>query len=251
MVQEFGSILWLKKWSVTDNAFFYGGKEYPYEKCSNITITTAATPFANGAATVVLDNKSVIIGFLPSDNERAIQAIAFANNKIDEAKGIVKNYKFCLKAHTGSTLEVYEDYIILTFMHTGSAFVNNLKGGANGGKRIKIRDITAVQFREPAGMVVGFIQFTFPGSGENKNGVVSSINDENSIPVSPANAALAKSIVDYIEARRDELSAPIVVSAAPAAFSQADELKKFKELLDLGIITEEEFEAKKKQLLGL
>ena len=34
-------------------------------------------------------------------------------------------------------------------------------------------------------------------------------------------------------------------------FSVADELKKFKELLDIGIITQEEFDAKKKQLLGL
>ena len=33
--------------------------------------------------------------------------------------------------------------------------------------------------------------------------------------------------------------------------SNADELKKFKELLDNGIITQEEFDAKKKQLLGL
>lgn len=33
--------------------------------------------------------------------------------------------------------------------------------------------------------------------------------------------------------------------------SAADELKKFKELLDMGILTQEEFDAKKKQLLGL
>ena len=39
-------------------------------------------------------------------------------------------------------------------------------------------------------------------------------------------------------------------STAPAA-SAADELKKFKELLDMGVITQEEFDAKKKQLLGL
>ena len=31
----------------------------------------------------------------------------------------------------------------------------------------------------------------------------------------------------------------------------AEELKQFKELLDMGIITQEEFDAKKKQLLGL
>ncbi len=33
--------------------------------------------------------------------------------------------------------------------------------------------------------------------------------------------------------------------------SVTDELKKFKELLDMGIITQEEFDAKKKELLGL
>lgn len=39
------------------------------------------------------------------------------------------------------------------------------------------------------------------------------------------------------------------VAAAPQ--SSADELKKYKELLESGAITQEEFEAKKKQLLGL
>lgn len=33
--------------------------------------------------------------------------------------------------------------------------------------------------------------------------------------------------------------------------SAADEILKFKQLMDAGIITEQEFEAKKKQLLGL
>ena len=40
------------------------------------------------------------------------------------------------------------------------------------------------------------------------------------------------------------------VSATPAV-SSMDELKKLKELLDMGIVTQEEFDAKKKQLLGL
>ena len=38
---------------------------------------------------------------------------------------------------------------------------------------------------------------------------------------------------------------------ASASVSVADELKKYKELLDMGIITQEEFDAKKKQLLDL
>ena len=38
---------------------------------------------------------------------------------------------------------------------------------------------------------------------------------------------------------------------AKAPTSSADELKKYKDLLDKGVITQEEFDAKKKQLLGL
>lgn len=40
-------------------------------------------------------------------------------------------------------------------------------------------------------------------------------------------------------------------TATATAFSSADEIKKFKELLDLGVLTQEEFDAKKKELLGL
>ena len=44
----------------------------------------------------------------------------------------------------------------------------------------------------------------------------------------------------------------IAPAAAPvASASNADELKKYKDLLDSGVITEEEFNAKKKQILGL
>lgn len=49
--------------------------------------------------------------------------------------------------------------------------------------------------------------------------------------------------------RQDKASAEPVKQEAPA--NNLDEIKKVKELLDAGIITQEEFDAKKKQLLGL
>lgn len=52
----------------------------------------------------------------------------------------------------------------------------------------------------------------------------------------------------FDEGLRSNESVPAQVNEA---FSAADELKKFKELLDDGIITQEEFDAKKKQLLGI
>lgn len=41
------------------------------------------------------------------------------------------------------------------------------------------------------------------------------------------------------------------ITPSTASFSSADELKKYKELLDTGIISQEEFDFKKKQLLGM
>ena len=44
---------------------------------------------------------------------------------------------------------------------------------------------------------------------------------------------------------------PIEIIKETQSLSNADELKKYKELFDMGIISQEEFDAKKKQLLGL
>ena len=52
---------------------------------------------------------------------------------------------------------------------------------------------------------------------------------------------------------KPEKREPIPVQSQPAAqpLSEADELLKWKKLKDDGVITEEEFEAKKKKILGL
>ena len=61
--------------------------------------------------------------------------------------------------------------------------------------------------------------------------------------------------IDLVEISKEELQAANNMNAAPApvvqAPSAADEIRKFKELLDMGAITQEEFDAKKKQILGL
>lgn len=57
---------------------------------------------------------------------------------------------------------------------------------------------------------------------------------------------LQKYIVDY-QAKPDVQA----VTSTNAPVSAADEIKKYKELLDMGAITQDEFDAKKKQLLGL
>jgi len=63
-----------------------------------------------------------------------------------------------------------------------------------------------------------------------------------------------RDIVNNIIADFDNVLQSLKTPKSAAAIQQtsaADELRKFKELLDMGVITQEEFDAKKKQLLGL
>ena len=82
-----------------------------------------------------------------------------------------------------------------------------------------------------------------------------------SIHITTASGAIKFSAVKNNEEMHEKLSTLLIERQnKPAATttikqeaprSNADELKKYKELLDSGIITQEEFNAKKKQLLGL
>lgn len=57
-------------------------------------------------------------------------------------------------------------------------------------------------------------------------------------------------ILSFVK-RSKSFNPKTTVSVEVANKSEADELKKFKELLDTGVITQEEFDTKKKELLGL
>ena len=74
---------------------------------------------------------------------------------------------------------------------------------------------------------------------------------ENSIQFGKSCNADAGIIADYISRRIEECKSGMEHAVTPPAISSADEIVKFKNLYDQGIITEEEFNAKKKQLLGL
>lgn len=54
-----------------------------------------------------------------------------------------------------------------------------------------------------------------------------------------------------IERQNKVATAPVATIKQEIPQSNAEELKKYKELLDMGVITQEEFDTKKKQLLGL
>ena len=79
------------------------------------------------------------------------------------------------------------------------------------------------------------------------NNVINRLENEMTFETDAAmEDAYAKIMKHYQTYLNKQNGGTVIQQASPA-----DELKKFKELLDSGIITQEEFEAKKKQLLGL
>jgi hypothetical protein len=62
--------------------------------------------------------------------------------------------------------------------------------------------------------------------------------------------AIYKVISDLIIDRQNKTTVPNSVPQSVNA-DYTEELKKIKQLLEMGVITQEEFDAKKKQLLGL
>lgn len=62
---------------------------------------------------------------------------------------------------------------------------------------------------------------------------------------------LGNQVMALLSVVSDTQAAQSAPQAPVAPISDADELLKFKQLLDAGIITQEEFDAKKKQILGL
>ena len=117
-------------------------------------------------------------------------------------------------------------------------------GMLRGDKTIPYSSIIAVQLKK-AGLTAGYIQLTLKGGSEAKAGLFQSVKDENTI-----NFYNNKN-KDFEEAKRlieEKISAGNV---QPNKKSELDELEKLAELKEKGIITEEEFNAKKKSILGL
>jgi hypothetical protein len=145
---------------------------------------------------------------------------------------------------TDGQLELYEDKIIIKRKGMLSKMT---QGFFKGDKTIYLKQISGIQLKLSGNFVSGYIQFTIPGGNENTKGIWSATKDENTVFFTKKNNELAQKIKAKIEELQSSMNSGTVIQQT----STADEIKKFKELLDEGVITEEEFNQKKKQLLGL
>ncbi len=143
----------------------------------------------------------------------------------------------------------YNGTLVLT--STGVIIKRGVKGFLLGGgmlrgdKSIPYKSIVAVQLKK-AGMLAGYIQLTLAGGSEAKGGMFQSTKDENSINFHANGGNNGK-----FEEAKLLIEERISGSPTSAVASPLDEIEKLAGLKEKGIITEEEFQAKKKQLLGL
>lgn len=151
-------------------------------------------------------------------------------------------FKYILNGVNGR-LTVYENKIELS--HKGALGV--LSHGFSGDKTIPIKAIQTVQMKEGGALVNGYLQFGMFGAIDKQGGIDGAINDENAIVFTAGNNKLAKEIKAFIEEKiyNSSSNQPIVNNV-----SSADEILKLKQLLDSGVITQEEFDKKKSQLLS-
>lgn len=126
-------------------------------------------------------------------------------------------------------------------------FMNRANLGSVGEKKISLSSITGVQIKKP-GLTNGYIQFIFSGSKEVKGGVFDAVKDENTVMFAKAEHPMALEIQQLIESviyGEKETGA----TSQSSSIDPMEQIKKLKELLDMGAISQEEFDTKKQDIL--
>ena len=136
-------------------------------------------------------------------------------------------------------------------MTLGSIITHN---ATDGEKTIYYSDCIGIQFK-PSKVAIGYLQLeTASSSGNNRS---NNFFNENSFTfdTSVISNERMEEVVNFIKKKIDDIkkgnNSPAPAQNNTALPLIADELLKLKQLTDMGVLTQEEFDAKKKQLLNL
>jgi len=188
---------------------------------------------------------------LPTDlehTEKFLEEITISKKPTDEAmyrntrdkkqKGF--RTELTAKGHNGQ-IELYNSKVCIR----RQGMLGFLTQGLKGDKNITISSISSIQFKKAGMLTNGYIQFSFIGGQEAKGGVFQATKDENTVMFTVKQQPLFEEIKNIIERK------VMVDGCSESIISDADELIKLASLVDKGILTEEEFQYKKKHILGL
>lgn len=140
-------------------------------------------------------------------------------------------------------IEVFEDIVKIS-----RSAVSKAAYGV-GNKEFAIEEISVVQLKTASMLAHGFIRVQTSGTGDLRHTKYKDcLKDENTIAFSTGSSEFEK-VKTIIMERKSKLKNNNIV--VQNKISSADELLKWSELKDKGIISEAEFEKKKNDLLNL
>jgi hypothetical protein len=147
------------------------------------------------------------------------------------------------KGHNGT---VTFDGSFVTISRTGALARMSI---GKGEKRIPLASIASVQWKPPGAIINGYIAFTVPGGKEKQSrfgsATTDASKDENAVVVTKKQSEAFLVLREAVEAAMSARG-----HGHPPAPDVMDQLRKLAELRDAGIVSPDEFEAKKADLLG-
>ena len=133
--------------------------------------------------------------------------------------------------------------------------MSKMSVGFTGDKTVMINQISGVQIKK-VGLARGYIQFIMAGTKEAKSGIIGGKIDENIV----YSDSFFKNKNNQINSNFEEIKKYIEefnsnqngnTTIIQNVKSPVEQVKELKELLDMGAISQEEFDKKKKELLNL
>jgi hypothetical protein len=123
-----------------------------------------------------------------------------------------------------------------------------LSGASRIEKDILISQIVSIQFKKAGLLSNGYMEFTLMHYDKRPDKGSEEDIEDAFIAFRPGQEKAFEAFREMLEAKMTRGAA---IGAPSAATTDLDQLEKLASLLDKGIITEDEFSRKKKQLLGL
>lgn len=230
-----------KKWSLNDDSIIYDGKTIKLVDIIAVDhLNSPASKFTDGVATILLGSgEKYVLRYPYKQKKEGDEAIKYMQDnygtpelrkvaeKIDEYFEEQKNKEIRKRCNVCGQIFCYNQ-----------ADIDKNKSNA--------RQATLSSIGGIAGAVGG----AYTASAVNNANAQKSLNQIVDFNRCPQCNSTNLSIISDEEFKEMKKQNNAQQSATPTV-SSADELKKFKELLDMGAITQEEFDQKKKELLGL
>ena len=266
-----------------DNRIDIGKKEYFYDDITNISISYKPTKATNGVITIIHKRKNVVIAFRKDDEEEI-------NKVVKEVSGLISNgptsfsendagsmaeklYDYCLDHGTGRGLNrkwgvkhftlivnnlMPKEKVAFVFIGLNN-FKSTTKHDKNFAYAITDKRILMAQQNIIGESVKSINWNNINDITLNKNALfgvveVDTFKERFNIAVDRTQAQNIYNeiyrVYDILK-RKEERKQYVPPKSEQTKEDPYEQLKKLKELLDMDIISQEEFDKKKKQILGL